>query len=113
MLLQFDNSTTASSCKSFLDAFAATLQNPAVANKDFMDITEEDYELINQDLFGLSNDYDIETYGDCAWHQLGCHAAWLIGEIAEWWNTPAPGDGDKTNGDIVVDVMTIVSLFLL
>ena len=48
-----------------------------------MDITEEDYELINQDLFGLSNDYDIETYGDCAWHQLGCHAAWLIGEIAE------------------------------
>jgi hypothetical protein len=93
-----------------LDAFAETLKNEEVVNKDFNDITEQDYEIINRDLFGLSNDYEVTTYGDCAWYQLGCHANWLINEIGDWWNTPAPGDGDKTNGDIVLEIATVIGI---
>ena len=93
-----------------LDAFAATLQNPSVAEKDFMDVTEEDYESISRHLFGLSSEYDVETYGGCKWYQVGCHANWLIGEIGEWWNTPAPGDGDKTNGEVVVGISTALGI---
>ena len=96
-----------------LDAYATTLQNPLVANKDFNDITEQDHESINRDLFGLSNDYEVTTNSDCDWWQVGCHLGWLAGEIAEWWNTPAPGDGDKTNGDVVMEIATFAALFLL
>lgn len=74
---------------------------------DFNLIDDEEYDTIFSDLFGL--DYNnTQTLGSnddgCKWYQLGCHVKWLVNTIAEWWNTPAVGNGGMTNGQVIASI---------
>src|SRR5690625_392809 len=77
---------------------------------DFNLIGEKEYDLIFSDLFGLdqSNIQAFGSDGGCKWYQLGCHAKWLVNTIAEWWNTPAIGDGGMTNGQLLAGVVSMI-----
>lgn len=78
---------------------------------DFNLIDDEEYDSIFSDLFGLdqSNVEAYATNGDgCKWYQIGCHTKWLANTIAEWWNTPAIGDGGMTNGQVVASIVAAV-----
>ncbi len=39
---------------------------------------------------------------------IGCHTKWLANTIAEWWNTPAIGDGGMTNGQVLAGIVAVV-----
>lgn len=93
-----------------LIAFASAIDyNEAISSKDFNNISNEDYEIVFKELFGLPSDYEIPSSakGGCPWYRVDCHVGWLIGTIAKWWNTPAPGDGGMTNGGVVSAIVAV------
>ncbi|MGM0634720.1 MAG: hypothetical protein ACQESK_01545 [Bacteroidota bacterium] len=104
----------------FSEAFFAAIQyNEDMFGLDITEISENDYDIIFADLFGVTTDKSgLTTFSDgCKWYQLGCHASSVISSISTWWNTPAPGEGGMTNGQVLASTVAttaaIVGLVIL
>lgn len=97
---------------SFINAFENN--DTLLDRKGFDEVDDNDYDLIFRDLFGLTSSYEVPNLnkGGCKWYRIDCHVGWLIGEISEWWNTPAPGEGGLTNGQVLAGTIAATAAFV-
>jgi|GEM_PF-1219894 len=89
-----------------LSALQAIVQHDIDTN-GITEIHDFDFSTGEQWLFGLDDLYEAQ-YKKCRWYQVGCH----LSNVWEWLNTKAPGNGGKTNGEVLAEVLKMLSLFL-